>query len=337
MPEMTKKERVQATLAGKPVDRPPVALWRHWPVDDQSAELLAERAIEYQGRYDWDFIKIPPSSTYCIDDYGAKHEYRALPTGGWHLGERTYTTRVITRIEDWDRIEPLNVRKGTYGRLLRSLRLVIKKRELAIPVIMTVFNPIGLARYLAGEDVFLAHLRQDPKRVERALTALTTTCTDFVRACIEEGADGIFLSTAAASYDVMSDEEYGRFARPGDLEVLKASKDGWFNVLHIHGQHPMFAELADYPVAAVNWHDRSAGPSLKEAGKVFRGALMGGIEQYQTLHFGTPAEVTAQAQDAIRQMKGRRLIVAAGCTYPVTVPEGNLIAVRRAVDKSLSG
>ena len=93
----------------------------------------------------------------------------------------------------------------------------------------------------------------DPAPVERALSALTVTCADFVRACIEEGADGIFLSTSAASYEVMSANEYDKFARPGDLEVLKATKGGWFNVLHIHGQHPMFARLADYPVAAVNW------------------------------------------------------------------------------------
>ena len=56
---MNKKERIKAVLAGEPVDRPPVALWRHWPVDDQDAELLAERALEYQKRYDWDFIKNP--------------------------------------------------------------------------------------------------------------------------------------------------------------------------------------------------------------------------------------------------------------------------------------
>jgi hypothetical protein len=31
-------------------------------------------------------------------------------------------------------------------------------------------------------------------------------------------------------------------------------------------------------------------------------------------------------------MNGRRLIVAAGCTYLLTVPDGNLVAGRRAVE-----
>jgi len=329
---MNKKERVQAALAGKQVDRPPIALWRHWPVDDQNAGLLAERALDYQQRYDWDFIKIPPSSTYCIDDYGAQHDYKALPSGRWLLGERTYSERVIKQMNDWDRIEPLDVYKGTYGRMLQCLKMVIGRRKPDIPVIVTVFNPIGMARFLAGDEVYAAHLRREPERLTRALKALTATCASFVRACIAEGADGIFLSTAAASYDVMSVAEHDRFGRSYDLEVLAAAAGGWFNMLHIHGQQPMFAELADYPVSAVNWHDRSAGPRLKDASGLFRGALVGGIEQFHTLHFGTPAEVEAQVHDAIRQTGGRRLIVAAGCTYPVTVPECNLFAARRAVD-----
>ena len=37
----THRERIQAAIKGEIIDRPPVALWRHFPVDDQSPELLA--------------------------------------------------------------------------------------------------------------------------------------------------------------------------------------------------------------------------------------------------------------------------------------------------------
>ena len=175
-------------------------------------------------------------------------------------------------------------------------------------------------------------MRRYPERLERALGVITETCAAFVRAAVEEGADGIFLSTMAASFEVMSVAEHDRFARPYDLAVLEAARGGWFNVLHLHGNHPMFAQLADYPVQVVNWHDRAAGPSLAEAAGLFPGALAAGVEQYQVLHFGAPAEVVAQVQDSVAQTGGRRLIVAAGCTYPLTVPEGNLLAARRAVE-----
>jgi hypothetical protein len=56
------------------------------------------------------------------------------------------------------------------------------------------------------------------------------------------------------------------------------------------------------------------------------------VEQFHLLHFGTPGQVKAQVAEASAQTGGRRLLVAAGCTYPLTVPEGNLRAARLAVE-----
>jgi len=50
MSEMTKRERLQATVAGQATDRAPIAFWRHWPIDDQDAAALAYVALEYQMR-----------------------------------------------------------------------------------------------------------------------------------------------------------------------------------------------------------------------------------------------------------------------------------------------
>ena len=324
---MTKKERIKAALVGKPVDRVPIGFWRHWPGDDQQAESLACVALEFQQRYDLDFIKIPVTSTYCVEDYGAKHEYR-----GNLIGDREFLGHVVKNIDDWNKIEPLDITRGKYGQHLQVLRMVLEKREANTPVIFTIFNPIAMASYLAGDETLLVHSRRNPDKVEQALKALTETCTSFVKAVIDEGADGIFLSTRWASYELMSEEEYLRFGKPSDLSVLAASSGGWFNVLHLHGQHPMFNLLSDYPVQAINWHDRTAWPGLTEAKNLFRGALMGGIEQYKILNLGGPSDVESQVHDAIHLANERRLIVSPGCTYPLSVPHSNLIAMRKAVD-----
>jgi uroporphyrinogen decarboxylase len=326
MGEMTKRERLRAVLAGRPVDRLPVAFWRHWPIDDQEPESLARVTLEYQRRFDWDFLKVTPSHTYCVDDYGAKHAYR-----GRLVGDRDHAERVIKRIEDWDRIQPLDVRTGALARQLHCLRMVIEKRDPDTPVIQTLFDPITMARFLA-DDAYVVHFRREPERVARALQALTETCAALARAAIAEGADGVFLSTMGASYEVMAPEEYRRLGRPGDLAVLDAARGGWLNILHLHGQHPMVAEVADYPIHGLSWHDRAAGPSLAEVAKIFPGVLVAGIEQFNVLHFEPPAAVAAQVADAVAQTGGRRLIVAAGCTYPLTAPECNLVAARRAVE-----
>jgi uroporphyrinogen decarboxylase len=327
MPQMTRRERVKAALAGRPVDRPPVGFWRHWPGDDQNEDSLVEVTLDYQRRYDLDFIKLPVSSTYTVADWGVTHEYR-----GSIMGDRTYLDRAVNKVEDWDRIRLLDVSKGTYGWHLAALRRIIQRKDKDTPLIVTMFNPLSVLLYLAGDETGLVHLRRYPERVVPALQAVTETCALFAREAVNAGADGIFLSAKQASYEVMSDQEYQRFGRPGDLALLKAAAAGWFNVLHLHGQHPMFSPLAGYPVQALNWHDRTAIPSLSEAAKIYHGALMGGVEQYQVLHFKTAEEVNAQVQDAIRQMDGRHLIVTPGCTYPVSVPHANLMAMRNAVE-----
>jgi len=269
---MSKRERIKAVLAGKPVDRVPVCFWRHFPGDDQQAESLAAVTLDFQRRYDLDFIKVPVSSTYCVSDYGVKHEYRGSPNG-----DREYTQRVVKKPEDWNNIEPLEVRKGAYGEMLKALRIIIEKKEQNTPVIFTIFDPLAMACYLSGEEVFIVHVRREPERVENALKALTETCVNFVREVIKEGADGIFLSARWASYEIVSGDEYRKYGMPGDLAALSSASSGWFNVLHIHGQHPMFKLLASLPAQAVNWHDHTAYPNLAEANLLFKGALMGGV------------------------------------------------------------
>ena len=94
----------------------------------------------------------------------------------------------------------------------------------------------------------------------------------------------------------------------------------------------MFIALSDYPVQAVNWHDRTAWPGLAEASELVPHAVMGGVEQFTTLHLGSAEEVKAQVRDAVQQMRGHRLIVTTGCTYPLGVPHSNLLAMRQAVE-----
>jgi uroporphyrinogen decarboxylase len=329
MAEMTRRERLRAVLLGQAVDRMPVAFWRHFPGDDQNEESLVQVTLDFQRRYDLDFMKLPVSSSYTVTDYGVKHEYHSNVGG-----DRTYTECVIKKVEDWRKIEPLDIHQGTYGWHLRSLRRIIQEKEDGTPVVVTMFHPLALAFYLAGQETCLVHLRTNPEPVEKALKALAQTSSDFARAAIFEGADGIFLSARFADYAILSETEYNRFARPGDLAVLEAAATGWFNILHVHGHHPMVRLLADYPAKVLNWHDRTARPDLAEAAHFFPGALMGGVDQYQTLELGTPEKVISQVHSAIKQMSGRRLIVAPGCTYPLDVPQANLLAMRRAVESA---
>ena len=70
MDSMNKRERLEATVAGEAVDRPAVALWRHFPGDDQRAADLAAAHVWWQQTYDFDLLKVTPASSYCTQDWG---------------------------------------------------------------------------------------------------------------------------------------------------------------------------------------------------------------------------------------------------------------------------
>ena len=49
---MTAWKRVRATLRGDETDRTPIALWRHFPVIDESPQKLAEATLAFQNKYE---------------------------------------------------------------------------------------------------------------------------------------------------------------------------------------------------------------------------------------------------------------------------------------------
>ena len=64
---MRKRERLERSYhTGENVDRIPVALWRHWPGDDQRSADLARSVIDFQHDYNWDFIRVMPSHNFQV-------------------------------------------------------------------------------------------------------------------------------------------------------------------------------------------------------------------------------------------------------------------------------
>ena len=64
---------MQACINNDPaLDRPPVALWRHFPVDDQSPETLAAATLDFQHHYGFDLVKVTPASSFSIKGLGRR-------------------------------------------------------------------------------------------------------------------------------------------------------------------------------------------------------------------------------------------------------------------------
>ncbi|MBN1201414.1 MAG: uroporphyrinogen decarboxylase [Anaerolineae bacterium] len=325
---MTKRERLEKTIAGEKTDRIPVALWRHWPGDDQRAADLAEATVAFQRRWDFDFVKISPASSFCITDYGVQDRWV-----GSLEGTREYIRRAVQRSLDWTELRVLDPDRGALARQLEVLRLLKDAFRDEVPYIQTVFSPLAQAKNIAGPDVLIEHMRTAPDRLKTGLNTITDSTLRFIDAMRRTGVSGIFYAVQHASYALMNDSEYLEFGRPYDLRILEALPDSWWlNVMHVHGQVPMFDLLADYPVQVINWHDRETDPDLSVGKLKFNGAVSGGIGRWDPMHNGTPVEVRTQARQAIEQTNGRRFILSTGCVIMTTTPTSNIRAAREVVE-----
>lgn len=327
--EMSHKARMQACLAGETLDRPPVALWRHFPVDDQTPVGLASATAAFQREFDFDFVKVTPSSSYCLKDWGVQDEWRGAPEG-----TREYTRRVVHEPEDWGALAPLDPGQGHLADQLQCLRLLVEDLGLEVPVIQTIFNPLAQAKNLAGGDRMVVHLRRNPEALHAGLRVITESTRRFLEASRDTGIAGIFYAVQHARYGLLSAEEYQTFGRAYDLEVLRAAQDAgfWLNVLHLHGAEIMFDLCVDYPVEIMNWHDQETPPSLKEAQERFPGVVCGGLRRWETVVLGTPQEVRSEARAAMDSTGGSRFVLGTGCVTPIIAPRGNVRAARKAVE-----
>lgn len=314
--------RINTAIEGGKADRVPVALWRHFPLDDQDPGKLAARTLEWQKKWDFDLVKFMPSGTYSVEDWGAKSVYEGAANGA-----RAVSVPGIQSAEDWRRLPRLDPKKGVLGAQNAALAQAAKELGGTAPLLQTVFSPLTTARKLAGEAV-LEQLRSDPAALEAGLRTITDTTIEFSLAALAAGAHGLFFATQLATTDVLSILEYEKFGRKYDLEIFKAIKGKTrVNMLHLHGENVMFDLLADYPVAMINWHDRLTAPSLANASQRFKGALVGGVEERGLLVSGSVQAVRAQVRDAIGQTGGRRLVVGPGCVAAIAAPEQNIGAV----------
>jgi uroporphyrinogen decarboxylase len=179
---MTKRERVAAALARRPVDHPPVAFWRRAPDVDHTAAGLANAMLAFHVRYDLDVIKVMSSGVYCVEDWGCRVAYRGSPAGSKQC--------VAARGQDPGRLatdQALGPWAGALGRELEAVRRIVAGRPDDAPILHTLFATLTIAWKLAGERVF-EDLRREPAAVLPALEAITGTTARYAEAALEAGA-----------------------------------------------------------------------------------------------------------------------------------------------------
>ena len=310
--EMSRTERVRAAVRGEPLDRLPVCFWHHFRPQG-SGRALAEATLRFfDETFDLDIAKLMPDLPY------------PFPRGS------------IKSVEDWRLIEPIDQQRSRFfAQRAEAVRVLRDELGFDTPIIVTVFSPLAEALYAAEDrDRFLVDAQEASVVVHEALSTLAENLRAHIADVIDAGADGVFFALQGCTTTAMPVARYRELGRPYDLIALQGAVNGWLNVLHVHGERDlMFDDVLDYPVQVLSWSDRLAGPSLREARVMTSKCLMGGWHEFGALSNGPEQQILAEAQDALEQTGGRKLILANGCSVPDETEDRWLHYAREVVDQ----
>lgn len=343
MTEMTKKERVMATVKGQPVDRVPVRFFGHNNCQvERDPNTLAALLLAQIRWYDWDFVKIQSRCYYLGEAWGCKYRWRFACDRPEELEDY-----VIKSADDFGKLRRLDPTQGPFGEHVEVARLLHEALPDSVPYVHSTLNPLTAAAWLAGGfhvswtdtasevNRIKQFMKESPEKLHHGLSVIAHTMADHARAMIRAGADGIFLSTMAwASRDTLTDKEYEIFSKPYDLMVLEAAvqEGATLNILHICKENMMFELLTDFPVQVINWDAASPrNPSLKEVLSKTDKAVWGGVDQKVSLLEGPIDAITRDVHMALEETGGRRFILGPGCAIQPQTPEAHLIAAKEAL------
>jgi uroporphyrinogen decarboxylase len=325
---ITHRERIETLISGGVLDQLSVAFWWHFPLDDQNPARLASATIHFQNTFDMDIIKVSPSSSFCLKDWGVRDSWIENTEG-----TREYLASPIQNLQDLKDLPVLDAKKGFLGSQLNALKFLIGHYGHDTPLIQTIFSPLAQLKNLLGKGNLLNAIRNDPKSVREGLETIVQSTLNFLVVCSELKIDGIFFAVQHASSEILSNEEFLSFGKEYDQKLFFMINKFWLNILHIHGTNIYFDLLVDYPMQIINWHDRETAPDLLNGRKQTDKIFCGGLSRIITMVRGDENKIKAQIDDAVSQTKMRKFILGTGCVLPIVTPYGN---IKFAIDYSRS-
>jgi uroporphyrinogen decarboxylase len=325
---MDKFDRLMATFSGGYLDRWAYALWKHFPGDDRTPQGFADAHVKFQRMYDSDVLKLTPHSSFCTVDWGCD-------IGPIHpvYGSTSVLNSPFESVSEFEAIEEVDPTDGEFGLQLNGVQKVSQILSENIPLMMTVFSPFMVASQL--DSNILEHIFEAPSQIGDGLEVITKVITEFGRAVLDTGANGLFIASLHSVEGKLKNQQFLDFEVKYTLKLLNDLRPhAEFIVFHIHGNKPLFKYIADnYPVDAINWHSQHTSPKIEDALKNFNKGLFGGLDETETIRKGTQLAITTQLQE-VMMISNSRLLLAPGCVIPIDTPEENLRVITEVIKNS---
>lgn len=330
---MTPRERVMNALAGKPVDRTPVAnptnvatvelmdmVDAPFPAACRDPELAARLAAT--GYTELGFDAIAPYFTIIQESSALGCEMQ------WEDKDNWPTVRMSNPI--WKGPDDIKIPPGFLEHqdniaITRSISLLKEEFGDQVAIIGKTMGPWTLAYHVFGVEAFLLMTVDDPDLTMQCLHKLKEISVLFGQAQIDAGADALTFPDHATG-DLVSGEYYRRFLLEIHQEMAEEFKAPL--ILHICGNTlDRMPYIAETGMAAFHFDSKNDPQEAMDRvdGKI---TLVGNINNPETLYARGPEEVRAEVfkcLDAGVQM------IAPECAIPLATKLENLIEIPRAV------
>lgn len=330
---MTPRERVMNALAGKPVDRPPVAnptnvatvelmdlMDAPFPDACRDPELAARLAAT--GHTELGFDAIAPYFTIIQESSALGCEMQ------WEDKDNWPTVRMSRPI--WQGPEDIHIPAGFLQHrdcvaILESIRILKQEFGDDVAIIGKTMGPWTLAYHVFGVECFLLMTVDDPDMTRRCLDKLKEISVLFGEAQIDAGADALTFPDHATG-DLVSGAYYERFLL--DIHQEMAERLHCPLILHICGNTlDRMPYIAQSGMAAFHFDSKNDPQAAMDtvAGGI---RLVGNINNPETLYARGPSEVR---QEVYRCLDAGVQLIAPECAIPLATRLENLLEIPKAV------
>jgi uroporphyrinogen decarboxylase len=212
------------------------------------------------------------------------------------------------------------------------------------PILGASYEPFYLYSRMRGMEKALEDLVQNPSLVDAAMERIYDIHATIIRSALKAAGDLIDFVYVAEDLGtqeslLMSSRTFRRFLRPWLAKMIQLVHSYGTRVFH-HDDgaiRPLLPDLIEIGIDLLNpiqW--RCRGMEREGLARDFGHSVVfhGGIDNQQTLPFGSPSEVRAQVAENIKIFgKGKGYIVSPCHNLQANTPTENVVALYEAVQE----
>jgi uroporphyrinogen decarboxylase len=224
---MNSRERLNAAIQLKPVDRVPNAPFYEAPIcnyfgADFRSALLEDRAMAEvhltaldQFKFDWVMVGMGLIGGIIPEALGCKVNY---PTDVFPVIEQT----AIKSMQDVERIAQAEVFTNRMERFLKGVAILKDELKGEVPIACEYISPFTIATRLRGTNEIMTDMYENPELVHALQSAVIDFDIEIGRALSDSGVDYIFYGADMECPLLISPGHYREFVHQPTMRVVNA-------------------------------------------------------------------------------------------------------------------